>query len=168
MERRAFIKMRFYEYPSNKFYYDVDDMFKNPSVKPSELLSGNDSYIKMDFYAYEKEEFTGKEIYQGDIVEALVDIPSSPNYHGNNKQSYKIYGLVVFDHRGFGILNLKKGKGRNNWHRKQMGSIGQNYIHTFKIIGNQYQNPELVNPELPKPEYLGDDDGYYADNYIGL
>lgn len=64
------IKIRFYEIPSDKYFYNMDEVFKNISVIPSKILCGEDKIIKSELFSgiYDDE---GKMIYQGDIVERI-------------------------------------------------------------------------------------------------
>lgn len=64
------IKIRFYEKLSDKYFFNMDEMFKNASIIPSKLLCGEDELINSELFSgiYDDE---GNMIYQGDIVERI-------------------------------------------------------------------------------------------------
>jgi hypothetical protein len=64
------IKIRFYEKPSNEYYFNMDELFKNVSVIPSKILCGEDKLIKAELFSGITDD-NGKMIYQGDIVERI-------------------------------------------------------------------------------------------------
>jgi len=72
-----------------------------------------------------EEEWNGKEIYEGDVVNGLM-------YNG----SYRL-GKVVFDDGGFIAYPIGKF------------AEGMSHLHDHcEIIGNIYENPELLEKEI--------------------
>lgn len=83
----------------------------------------------------------GGEICEGDVLEVDIDKPRSPNYHGVNSEYHTFKVSVEWD-GGFCFTNLSKGKTWKAWHRKRAYDLG---LSNKLIIGNVYQNPELIN-----------------------
>lgn len=83
----------------------------------------------------------GKEIYEGDIVKAMFTPQPPSSFHGNFPNSYAILVEVIFDDASFLFKNLRKGKLSKAWVHKR---LTDNRIDEIEIIGNIYENPELV------------------------
>jgi uncharacterized phage protein (TIGR01671 family) len=83
----------------------------------------------------------GKEIYEGDILKGIFTPEPPASFHGNFPKSYGILVEVIFDDVSFLFKNLWKGKLSRAWERKR---LTDNRIDEIEIIGNIYENPELV------------------------
>lgn len=69
----------------------------------------------------------GKEIYEGDIVTALMDTP--PMQHAPLGDSAYMKGAVIFEYGSFLV------DGEYLW--------GE-HLHSIEVIGNIHENPELI------------------------
>lgn len=61
------IKFRIWEVPTKKFHYDIDELFKNPSVIPSKILNGEDGLLIVQQCSDISDRYSNL-IYEGDIV----------------------------------------------------------------------------------------------------
>lgn len=75
-------------------------------------------------------EKNGKDIYEGDIIKYL-------DYDNNNLITLR--NSVIKYYKGCFVYTLADG-------RKQL--LGTTDIHDFEVIGNIYDNPELINESL--------------------
>jgi uncharacterized phage protein (TIGR01671 family) len=102
-------------------------------------ITDNDIYIPMQFTGLHDK--NGKEIYEGDILKGIFTPEPPASFHGNFPKSYGILVEVIFDDASFLFKNLWKGKLSRAWERKR---LTDNRIDEIEIIGNIYENPELV------------------------
>jgi uncharacterized phage protein (TIGR01671 family) len=85
----------------------------------------------------------GKEIYEGDIVDVAV---SPINYVGKDPTPYHRICVCVYQKENASFIYERVGKNykrklSRNWKYKVMGSYD---IQCVEIIGNIYDNPELL------------------------
>jgi len=111
----------------NMYYSDnfncLSDFFGERGYQYHAVSDSKEKIIKMQYTGREDEK--GKEIYEGDIVEFN-------NYE--NSEMYK--GLVVFHDCSF-CINLFE-----DYDYRYMREF-----HYIKILGNKYENPELLEVE---------------------
>ncbi len=94
--------------------------------------------VKIGYY---ENDWTGREIYQGDLLDV-----NNENYDPENKLLYKGIVEVTFEICGFGFtaINPKLYDDYRNgiiWDSSSFWHVGEE--DTTKIIGNIFQNPEL-------------------------
>jgi len=107
-----------------KFYYDMDELFKNPSVIPSEIFNGEDKLLIINQWSGLKDR-NGKDVYSGDIVqEQLID---GVGFCG---QIYFAAGTFMID--GDGPLY-------DHTH-----SLTPDILEDYLVVGNIYENKELL------------------------
>lgn len=75
------LKFRVWELPSKKFWYDMDDLFKNPSVIPSKIFNGEDGLLFINQWTGLQDK-NGLDIYEGDYLS--FEIPKIT--HGPEKE----------------------------------------------------------------------------------
>jgi uncharacterized phage protein (TIGR01671 family) len=122
-------------------------------------LSKGGMLLWLDVYDYPLMQFTGlldknrKEIYEGDVVRILyTDWPSqTPDESGNYSmtiEEYKIsrsvIGYVSWDDYGTGWVIRTKSKYSVNDEGTVMTSIIHGTHGEREVIGNIYENPELL------------------------
>jgi uncharacterized phage protein (TIGR01671 family) len=119
---RRKIKFRVWETAmGGQMIYDLDDLFKNPSVIPSKIFNCEDKLL------FPQEwtglfDINGKEIYEDDIVKIHRD----KKYPGTSDW----ISSVIFER---GCFVTKNG----------FTPVKDNIILT-EVIGNIYENPELL------------------------
>lgn len=80
----------------------------------------------------------GKEIYEGDILKFLVHYPADFQERNPYKRYGRICGPVLWE-EGWLYADKKEHNGQDDMLLYQSSS------QEFEIIGNIYQNPELLN-----------------------
>lgn len=103
------------------FYYDMDWLFKNISVIPSEIFNGNDGLLFINQWTGLQDK-NGRDIYTGDIVKTDIQ--------------YTIPNTVFFE------------EGCYHVEINEMQFIPLHILcdgFEVEIIGNLYQTPELLN-----------------------
>lgn len=89
----------------------------------------------------------GKEIYEGDIVRGIVDVPIMM---GNDFEHIKMGGEVFYDHSGFSLKVIQsmcdpERNGMVNYF-DFVGDDGS-VFEKMEVIGNIYENPDLLTNE---------------------
>lgn len=119
------LKFRVWEIPSQKFIYDMDNLFKNPSVIPSKIFNGEDKLLTINQWTGLKDR-NGKRVYSDDIVqEQLID-------------GVGFCGRVYFAAGTF----LIDGDGPLFDHTY---SLTPDILEDFLVVGNIHETPELLN-----------------------
>lgn len=141
-------KFRVWDLKQNKFWHDCDGITKHGIVLTSEGTPGLvgdvfDKYCPEKTVNYFSDEFLriqqfierldrdGKEIYEGDIVEYIEKMFE----HGD---AQKLTGLVKYDDyfSAYGISKTEDGD--------CMNYFTDMTVDHFKVIGNIFENPELL------------------------
>lgn len=139
------IKFRAYHKPSKLLLQVVQlDLNLGSSDRGHTFYDPNTGYYRLAVKDCEIIEFTGlkdkngKEIYEGDILNILYqedndwkDVSWEDNY------------VVEFSQAGFKVRNVEDYKEKI----LSIGYLGEKYPdeYTFKILGNIYENKELLN-----------------------
>lgn len=100
-------------------------------------LSGRDEEMTLMQYTGLKDK-NGKEIYEGDILKFLVHYPADFQERNPYKRYGRICGPVLWE-EGWLYADKKEHNGQDDMLLYQSSS------QEFEIIGNIYQNPELLN-----------------------
>jgi uncharacterized phage protein (TIGR01671 family) len=122
-------------------------------------VTGKES-IFMDWAAFVDNK--GKEVYEGDIVKFHYFYQSLGEGLGVQESEHELIGVVKWAAFGWSISAIKgqhwegytgyeSGEGES--YIVDLYSMNESSIHeeSFEVIGNIYQNPELLtNPPLPK------------------
>lgn len=137
------MKLRVFDEADGSMDYNMDSIFKNPSIIPSELLLGKDPLLRV-MLSTEKFDREETEIYQGDIIELV-------NSTGTQVRVICEFGNAQRELVGGDEINLCEITGfyfRLTGTDRASYPIVNNYegksdYEIFKVIGNIYQNPEL-------------------------
>lgn len=138
------MKLRVFDLAGGDMDYDMNSVFKNPSVLPLEVLSGKDPLLKV-MLSTEKLDMHGNEIFQGDIVEfenaAHIMRRAICEFGTVKRELVGETEDVLCEITGFYFRLI----GPN----KATFPIVQNYqgisdYELFDVIGNIYENPELI------------------------
>lgn len=76
----------------------------------------------------------GKEIYEGDVLKINYSTHSTPAFKWQNKNRKRFYQVLFLD---------------SKWvifHEKRTNLLSLKMAKSIEIIGNIYENPELLNP----------------------
>jgi uncharacterized phage protein (TIGR01671 family) len=143
------MKLRVFDLAGGDMEYNMNKLFKNPSVLPSEVLSGEDPLLKV-MMSTERVDKNGTEIFQGDIVEFVnakgITMRAVCEFSSANRMlvGYDSY-VNECEIQGFNFRLLELNS-KVEW---VTFPIVKNYkevsdYELFEVIGNIYQNPELV------------------------
>ncbi len=89
-----------------------------------DIIKGHEYYTLLYTYKYDKD---GKEIYEGDILEA----PENSDYPFGKKCIVEFMG----DYSGFGLIGID---------HFDYEPLDDSIAANLTIIGNRYENPELL------------------------
>lgn len=143
------MNLRVYQTVDNEMYFDIDKLFKNPSVIPTELFTNKDPLLKLMF-STGNVDMHGNEIFQGDVVEfenmAHIMMRAVCEFGTVNRHLVGKHGFVnECEIKGF-YFRLLDNVGTPSW---ATFPVVKNYqgisdYDLFEVIGNIYQNPELI------------------------
>lgn len=136
-------KYRFYETVTNKFFYDVDDLFKNPSVLPSQILNNTDGLIfSSQFTGLKDKNGEGQDVFEGDIFEIVFkNCPDGFKIMGKETTVIVIKGVVVFIFGKFCIEFMHP-----DYKEIVYMDLSQFLKNEQKVVvGNIYENPEMIS-----------------------
>lgn len=138
------IKFRAWNPESKKMFYDFDQNIKEVALGKSIHLfvyeTGLAYKTLMQYTGFK--DFDGKEIYEGDILEYV-----SFRRHENKRKE-----IVEFDEKCGGwyvhkqadaLCNILFEQHDEEWQKKQ--NFKPSIKHKVRVIGNIYENPELLN-----------------------
>ena len=134
-------KFRVWEEISKTMHYDMDGILKNPSVIPSKLFNGEDTLLKV-LWHFDKKDKNGKDIYQGDIIKLK-------NEFGQEILVVCQFGDAKREIKGNFIHNCLITGFYFIFNEFKTFPIIKNYAgvsdyELFEVIGNIYENPELL------------------------
>lgn len=140
------IKFRAYDFRHEKMF-KVDAVYKDQIDYEDDGETDFDDYASMYGYLSREEvvlmQYTGLkdkngvEIYEGDIVEINV---TKTDWQNKNRSSELAKFIVVYDHSSFCLKKIGEDK-----FLMAFCSLNENgFLSKEKLIGNIYQNPELV------------------------
>lgn len=139
------IKFRAWDKNKQVVYFTLDDLADN-----------NEGYFLNGVNYFELENITqftglydknGKEIYEGDIVKGIVMFPQLTTYDTDENSNFNMCGEVFYSHSGYSLkcvqsLCQEDREGMVNYF-DFIGGDEQSF-REMEIIGNIYQNPELL------------------------
>lgn len=130
------IKVRAWDIAKKKFHY--------PKLWDNTMPSNWEQHYILNLYTGLKDENNkGKDIYDGDIFEAIFsNTPNGYNIIGMEKTLISIKAVVVFIFGGFHVEMMHPTE-------NQLVYIElSNFIKNEQkvVIGNRFQNPELLQP----------------------
>lgn len=143
------MKLRVFDLAGGDMDYEMNAIFKNPSVLPMELLAGKDPLLKV-MVSTERLDKNKTEVFEADVVEFV-------NAQGETMRAVCEFGTVHRRLEGAeGVINnceirgfyfrLLDSSNRPSWRTFPIVSNyeGKSDYELFEVIGNTYENPELV------------------------
>jgi len=129
------LKFRVWEIPTQEFIYDMDDLFKNPSVIPSKIFDGTDGLLLINQWTGLKDS-TGKDIYEGDYLSFTIPkITHGPEAeHITNAEVW--YDVETASWQ-FGKFVNKNCSPPHEWSYDLSWPLDKK---TLLVTGNKYQN----------------------------
>lgn len=119
------IKFRVWENVTKKFYYDMDYLQRNPSVKFSELFGSTDKSLRIN---HQWEPSLGLKVYTNDIIEVECAV-------SGKKTVKKRLARITYDGTGMGVTI---------WYKGQFWAYSKINWTTAKVVGNMYENHDLL------------------------
>ena len=121
----------FYRKGNNSLAGDEETMF---FIRENNLYDRKIAPNSLGEYTGLKDKF-GKEIYEGDIVEFLVDEPLA-----ENREKRIIVGFVDFDRGSFWLNTKKRFYDGANYTDETLLS---NFAYCCEVVGNIYEKPQI-------------------------
>jgi uncharacterized phage protein (TIGR01671 family) len=129
------IKFRAYNQVAKKMYLEtkIGDVFKWQNEGQVQTIMQFTGLVDKN----------GVDIYEGDIIQRKGDDKIIVSENKNVKSPYEESGIVEFLD---GCFVIKWIYGENSWFGEYPHSnLAKSYAYCSEIIGNIYQNPELIN-----------------------
>lgn len=121
-------EIKFRAWKENKMTYELESIWCGTTKRLG--------YTYMQYTGLKDK--NGKEIYEGDILKFLVHYPADFQERNPYKRYGRICGPVLWE-EGWLYADKKEHNGQDDMLLYQSSS------QEFEIIGNIYQNPELLN-----------------------
>jgi len=127
-----------------EMYYQREDQYFNPLFSPAGYGLLNPSLKLMQFTGLKDK--NGKEAYEGDIV-------STPHFFNWTITGYEkkriffkdgAFGVKENEHGFIALKSLFKGIESSKTYISNYGEIYREFEPMFEVVGNIYQNPELI------------------------
>jgi uncharacterized phage protein (TIGR01671 family) len=130
-----------------EMYYQQKDQYFNPLFSPAGYGLLNPSLKFMQFTGLKDK--NGIEVYEGDIIST----PHFFNWKITGYEKRKVFfkdgafGVKENEHGFIALKSLFKGIESSKTYISNYGEIYREFEPMFEVIGNIYQNPELLGGE---------------------
>jgi uncharacterized phage protein (TIGR01671 family) len=116
---------------------DINDKWLYPDLRKG--------YALMEFVGFNDR--NENEIYEGDILQGIMEDFALPGREKPGHRRYRMAGHVFYDGHGFKMKVIQSRCDKNRQGMINYFSFveaGGAVLHDIQIIGNIYQNPELL------------------------